>query len=215
MPTVINNMELKGRLWLWYSAISHAHMLLELASRSRAAINQPNIKERDEETTRKFHEFRNTQPDNKEGEIYLNHLVLFNSIYAKEFPEITECFSMYNACIELAIIYFCQILSPGNSDPGNAAKNDKNYLIKISENFFQSQEEINKFNNLCNELRTARDKMLGHADAKAFSIKHGEQISSMKLHSQAWKDIDIDYWHGLLEGLAKAILEYSNEKSRK
>jgi hypothetical protein len=55
--------------------------------------------------------------------------------------------------------------------------------------------------------------MLGHADAKSFDIEHGEQVSRMNLHCQAWKDIDIEYWSSFLEDFRVLILKYSNEKA--
>lgn len=220
MPEVLDQQELKGRFWLWVSAISKTQDLLYLAARSWDALNQENIRAQDKENIEKFHEFRKTLPDYKEGTKSLSHVALFNSSHKKDFPELVECFSIHDACVELAVIYFCQILNPGNSDPGNASKNDKAFIEKHLSEIAQralidTAGEIEHFNKLCAELKTARDKMLGHADAKAFNIQHGEQISSMKLHRQAWQNIDINFWRNILERLRISTLKYCNELSAK
>lgn len=67
------------------------------------------------------------------------------------------------------------------------------------------------FEDLKTELITARNKMLGHADAEAFQISHGDQVTSHKLYSSAIKDIDIDYWSNALTLLCDATLEYYRE----
>jgi hypothetical protein len=214
MSVVENKNELKGRFWLWVSAISQTQDLLHLASRSFEAKDQENIVGQFKVDNDKFHEFRKTLPDYKEETMNVNHFSMFNSIYKKKFPELVECFSIHDACIELAIVYFCQIMNPGNSDPGNASRNDRSFidmhLNKIASRAL-SGEEMLKFNSLCVELKTARDKMLGHADAKAFNINHGEQVSSMKMHRQSWQEIDINFWREILEKLRISTLKYSNE----
>lgn len=209
-----NSLELKGRFLLWEAAISQTHHLLCIALRALEATEQENIRDQDRIDTEKFHEFRKTLPDYKEGTIYSSHYIAFDSVYKKKFPALVECFSIHDACVELAIIYFCQILNPGNPDLGNASKNDKNFIDKyLNEiaNKALTVDEAEKFKTLCIDLKTARDKMLAHADAKEFNIQHGVSITSMKMYCQAWKNIDIKFWQSILDRLRISILEYCNQ----
>lgn len=203
--------ELRGRLFLWEVAIFRTQELLALSRRSWGGKDQDNIKRQDDVYLDKFNEFRKGMLDYREGVIEHNHMIVFDMVYHRPFPTIGECFSLHGACIELAIIYFCQILNSGNSDPGVAAKNNKDFINKHFNaivNSVLTLEEIDKFNHLCDELRTARDKMLGHADARSFDIQHGEPISSMKLHSESWKHIDIEFWSYSLERFKVGMSSY-------
>lgn len=211
------DLELRGRLWLWHSAVDQTNRLLHLAKRTEIGIQQENIIAELETYCAELQNFNKNQPDYEAGVQKHSHQLLFDQTYHRPYPTWEECSSAKDAFIELAIIYFYQILNPGHEDPGTAAGNTKEFvdthLKPIISKFFPSENEQEKFFNLCNDIKTARNQMLGHADGKAFEIKHGYPASRIKMYTNAWKDIDIDYWHSFLESFRVSILEYENEKN--
>ena len=129
------------------------------------------------------------------------------------FPTEEECDLIFNSSIELAIVYFCQILNQGEKKSDTAAANElsfrdehlKNIIIKI----FKTKDEYQKFNCLKSKILKARNKMITHADASSYNIIHGSTSSSLKL-PQPWHEIDLNFFASIIEPLITEIRDYSN-----
>lgn len=207
--------ELIDRLWLWAHSIEKTKELLNLSRRSKIGENQSSqISERDL-YIQKLNEFVKKQPDYKPGTMLISQRQKFNEIYPRQFPTWSECVYINEACIELAIVYFCQIFNDGFGQENSASKNNKSFrnehLTILLSKVFMNEESLNKFTKLKDIILTARDKMIGHADADAYSISHGIPISTMKAPRQIWSEIDFDFWISFLEPLRIATYNYANE----
>ena len=155
------------------------------------------------------------QPDYKPGTMLISQREKFNEIYPRQFPTWSECIHVNEACIELAIVYFCQIFNEGFGQENSASQNNKSFrnehLTIVLSKVFIDEESLNKFTKLRDIILTTRDKMIGHADADAYQISHGIPISTMKAPRQIWNEIDIDFWISFLEPLRIATYNYANE----
>ena len=210
-----DNLEIRGRLFLWHNAVVETQKLLILAKRSKAATEQKNILDEGEIYSKSLKDFASKKPGYTEGSINFSTIQEFDKQYKRPFPITTECFAMHQACVELAIVYFAQILNIGYEDTGKVAKNTPEFrnehLNAIASQIFSNQDEINRFFAFHEEIRSARNQMIGHADGQSFNVKHGFPVSSHKMSREAWKDIDFEYWSSFLEPFRIKILEYANE----
>ncbi|MGZ3892918.1 MAG: hypothetical protein ACXVPN_03865 [Bacteroidia bacterium] len=131
------------------------------------------------------------------------------------FPSRLECCGIYETCIELAVVYFCQIFTSGEEKAEMAAKNDEDFrrvhLERIISEVFDTEDKKNNFATLKKALKTARDKIIAHADAKSFKIGHGDSISVMKGNPLISRNIDIEFWESFLEPMETKIKLYSAE----
>lgn len=185
--------EIVGRLWLWAQAVSMTQILLQQAARAENGKHQTfQINERDQ-YIKDLNKFAAEQPDYRPGTILSSQQNKFDAIYQRPFPTWMECFTLNEACIELAIVYFCQILNDGYESQGSSASNNKvfreSHLPRILDRVFEAGD-LDKFQTLKKQLTTARDKMIGHADGDSYNIFHGDPISTMKGPSSSWIDID-------------------------
>ena len=186
--------ELVGRLWLWAHSIDKTKELLIIAQRAALGKNQDfQISERDE-YIKKLNEFVKQQPDYKTDTIFSSQQQKFDQIYPRQFPTWGECFQIYDACIELAIIYFCQIFNFAHGEEGTASSNATRFrnehFLAILNKVFTNNDDLEKFNKLKDVIVTARNKMIGHADANAYSIRHRTPVSTMKGPKNIWSNID-------------------------
>ena len=211
------NLEIKGRLWLWMNAISECQSILRLVKRTQAELDTGRPNEIEISSNENFKDFLRQQPDYKPGHLLLSHIIAFDKSNPKEFPCFTDCLSIKYYLKMLSVIIFCQIINKGNSDKGNTAGNTKNFisthLSEIENRIFLIQEDKNRFKYFKEQCKKSRDQMLGHADGSAFEVKHGPQVSSMKIIQSSIKEIDFEYMNSILEPLRVAILEYANEVS--
>lgn len=211
-------LEVRGRLWLWESAVLQTQQLLFLAERSRSGAEQQHIHDELDAYNKSLRDFARGKPDHEEGVLKLSVAKEFDSQHPRAFPTWTECMTIHDACIELAIVYFSQILISGYQDTGSAAKSDKpfrdQHLNTIASMVFPDQSDIDRFFDFCEQVLTARNKMIGHADGEAFAIEHGTPVSKMKSYRQAWEHIDLKYWASFLERLRIGILEYANVETQ-
>ncbi|EGR1749469.1 hypothetical protein QX220_22250 [Vibrio vulnificus] len=102
-----------------------------------------------------------------------------------------------SSSVELAIIYFCQIVNKGNSDSNKVANNDRNFRQRYWRtwlDFTFEKAELEHFNEMVKQIQFARDQMLGHADGRAFEVQHVGAMTVMKRHDQSWKEIDLVFW---------------------
>lgn len=205
-------LEVRGRLWLWDLAVTQTQQLLLLAERSKSGAEQQHIRDELDAYNKSLRDFVRGKPDHEEGLLRLSIVKEFDTQHPRVFPTWAECMLIHDACIELAIIYFSQVLNVGHADIGSAAKSDKpfrdQHLKAIASAVFPERSDFDRFFNLCDQILTARDKMIGHADGKAFGIQHGNTASTMKMYRQAWEHIDLEYWSSFLERLRIGILEY-------
>lgn len=205
--------ELIGRLWLWADSIVRTQGLLQLAFRANVGKYQESQKEEMDNYIKKLNEFVHAQPESKPGTIFSSQQIAFDQIFHRPFPTQIECAGIYDACIELAIMYFCQIFNSGYGNNGEAARNDKNFVNEhfnsILTNAFETKDELEKFEQIKEKILTARDKMIGHSDADSYSIHHGHPIS-VKKSTRSWRDIDIELWSSFLDKVIIEIHNYSN-----
>ena len=210
-------LEVRGRLWLWELAVSQTQQLLFLAKRSKIGAEQQHIRDELNAYTKSLQDFARGRPDYKEGNLKSSVKKEFDAQHPRAFPTLIECMTIHDACIELAIVYFSQILNIGHADTGSAAKSDKifrdQHLNAIASMVFPDQPDNDRFFDFCKQILTARNKMIGHADGEAFDIQHGTPISKMKSFRQAWEHIDLTYWASFLERLRVGILEYANTET--
>ncbi|MBA3680872.1 MAG: hypothetical protein H0W73_06855 [Bacteroidetes bacterium] len=204
-----------GRLWLWANAILQTQYLLKLAFRAEEAKREKFRIDEMEDYFKRLQEFAKTQPDYKEGSTKSSHQTLFNELHSQVFPTWSECAQTYDTAIELAIIYFCQVFTSGNSLSGSVAENNKTFkdehLSIILDRVFQTQEEKEKFGILKTKIILARDKAIGHADGTTYEIIHGSTVSTMKGPKNYWRDIDFIFWNSFLERMRIASYNYANE----
>ncbi len=217
MLTEKEKFEVRGRLWLWESAISECQGILRLLSRNQMEFDTGRPRKRETALDAKFQEFAKQQPDYTPGKIKYSHHKMFFDTNPKEFPCFTDCISITKYGHMLVVVLFCQILNKGNFDEGTVAGNTKHFisthLNEIVDRLFASKEEKKKFKNFQNQCLNARDQMLGHADGKAFNLNHGEAVSSMKMISSCTDDIDFDYFSNIIESFRIEILKYAEEVS--
>lgn len=210
----MDSIETKGRLLLWSSAIYETQKLISLAiqceNASKVGVIPKHIKDKRNQA---FKEFRQKQPNYVEGTLLSSHLLEFNRMYPEPFPDVQHFHQLVKSNTMLAVIMFSQIYMSGYKDDGAVAGNSKEFVNKHLDNILSEvftdickREEYERFVEL---LLNARNSMLGHADAKAFDVKHGTPVTSFNLHVSAISGIDIRYWYGFLEPLRIAVSKYS------
>lgn len=213
-----SELELLGRLLLWDTAVMDTHQLLKLSQRANLGSIQDNIRNEIDNFHKAQAEFKSTIPKETDWRVARDMEIIFSQSYTRAFPTWEECIKIEDACIALAIVFFCQLLTSGNPAPGAAAKNDKNFLDihldAIIKRVFPNVSEQEKFSAFCEQLRYSRNKMLAHADGSAFQINHGSTVTSMKLRYVAWENIDIEYWLSFMDPLRLEILNYYNENKK-
>lgn len=215
MSKADDKLETRGRLWLWSGALEECKRLLELAVRAEAEMKSTTAQEKEQRFTNALHEFSCAQPDYTPEMQKLSHLVAFKKIQQREFGAETDCFSITNYFRMLAIVFSCQIFNIGYGVERKAAQNTKAFvnfhLGNILRTVFTTPEDREQFDRLCSQLIAARNEMIGHADARAFSIVHGHPISTMRMSIDAIQDIDFQYLASILEPLNHEIRKYTRD----
>jgi hypothetical protein len=203
-----------GRLMLWETAISESQSLLKLALRANCGANQNWQKQEQKEYQNKLKKFTKTRDDYQEDTINISQIKDYYEKYGRPFPYLAECFAIHNACLNLAIIYFCQIYTTGNQNK-HASENTKQFrnehLPIILGRVFSNKEEMIKYEALVGKLNKVRNKMIGHADADALNIQHKGIVTTIGGPQNITRDIDLEHWLAFMEPLRIAILEYMNE----
>ncbi len=164
---VHSNEEIKGRLFLWYSAVEQCCKLLDLYSK------EPTVAP---------------------------------SLYSTE-----EIKLVRDSAIEMAIIYFCQIVNNGNSDSERVAINNREFRQRYWRpwvNFAIGNSDTSYFDETVELIKRARDQMLGHADGRAFEVEHVGPITMAKQHRQSWKDIDVEFWKNSMKKISASFGDY-------
>ncbi|MGC9491475.1 hypothetical protein [Vibrio genomosp. F10] len=116
-----------------------------------------------------------------------------------------------DSSIELAIIYFCQIVNNGNSDSECVASNSREFRQQYWRpwvNFAIDDSEVSYFDETVELIKRARDQMLGHADGRAFEVEHVGPMTVAKQYRQSWKDIDIEFWTNATKSLRSSFGDY-------
>jgi hypothetical protein len=207
-------LEIRGRLWLWASAIGECKAILNLLRRNEAELESGRPDERENESSTAFQEYARNQPDYTPGTQKLSHHMTFSEILPKAYPAFTDCYQIRNYGHMLAVVLFCQTLNKGNRHEGIVAGNTKHFisthLDEILKSLFQTETEIEEFYQLQDVCLTARDQMIGHADGAAFQMEHGYPVSRMKLIHTAVEPVNFEYMGHILEPLRIAIIEYAN-----
>jgi hypothetical protein len=205
-------LEIRGRLWLWSSALDECANMLKTAQRAEIEMSSQDAIAKEERYVIALNEFSRDQPDYESGVSKLAHLSEFQKIQSKEFPSFTDCSCIKDYCRMLAIVFFCQIFKQGKPVSGVVANNNgpfrEIHLKKLRDDLFQTEHNKKVFDEFCDQCESARDKMIGHADGYAFDIKHGTSISTMNNFRVAIKEINFMYMTDIVSLLSKAILAY-------
>ena len=207
-------MEIRGRLWLWEQAVTQCQIQLGLAERAATGLKDENIKHRELLYCRAQQKYAEEQADYEPGILKQSHLAAFRVMHPQTFPTSVDCHLTISYCVMLSVVLFSQMFNSGYKETGAAAENNKNFRSTHFENIasrvFPLDQDRTAFMMLCSEIISARDTMIGHADAKAFEIVHGTPISKMNGFEKAIQRIDRTYWFSILDRLRRGIREYSN-----
>lgn len=215
MSDIKTKLEILGRLRLWSYVLDECHSVLKIAKRAETEMNSEEAYAKHDRYSKALQEFAQTQPDYIAGTLKHSHALAFEQIQQKEFPAFTDCFLIKNYCHMLAVVLFCQIFNPGYSDEGKVAGNNKTFISlhfeSILHSLFKTPKDKSDFDALLEKCLWARDKMIGHADGKAFEVIHGTPISKMKHLHSAIEGIDFIYMEKIVKPLSNAVLEYANK----
>jgi len=209
--------EFTGRLMLWDMAVGEAQQLLKTAKRALAGLKQKVQKDEQGEYELRLSKFIQDRDDYKEDHITTTQCSEFSKVYNRPFPYLAECILIHHACLNLAIIHFCQIFTTGHGNSG-ATSNKKEFqdahLKPILQKVFITDEQMEKFNELREKIKQVRDGMIGHADAELLNIQHKEVVTTIGGSQIITQELDLDFWLSFMEPLHRAILEYMNENKK-
>lgn len=215
--SIEDHLEMKGRLWLWADAVNECSRLLKLATKAEVSMHSDAVKARLHQSNEAFQNWVKLQPDYEPGRMLQSHLVEFDKMEQQDFGTFVDCANAKDYFRMLAVVFFCQILNNGGRSEGTAAGNTKAFrnihFEKILCKIFKTVSERSQFEILREQLLTARDKMLGHADGSAFSIVHGEAVSSLKMYHTAIEAVDFAHFASFLEPMTFAIYEYARSQN--
>ncbi|MBU6995865.1 hypothetical protein [Ferrovum myxofaciens] len=213
MQTEQEKLEIRGRLWLWASAISECKTILNLLRKNEAELTSGRPAERDNDNSEAFQAFAKNQPDYTPGMQKLSHHIAFLEISPSAYPASSDCFHIRNYGQMLAVVLFCQTLNKGNRHDGTVAGNTKifisTHLDEIVRSLFQTEAEREEFYRLRDVCLVARDQMIGHADGAAFQLEHGYPVSRMNSLHTAVTLVDFEYMGRIMEPLRLAIMDYA------
>lgn len=138
-------------------------------------------------------------------------------LYSKEIKVVPGSYSedeiklARDSSVEMAIIYFCQIVNNGNSDSERVAINNREFRQRYWRpwvDFAIDNLDVSHFDETVELIKRARDQMLGHADGRAFEVEHVGAITMAKQFRQSWKDIDIEFWKNSMKNLRSSFGDY-------
>lgn len=128
MTSQSEKLEMRGRLWLWSSALDECELILMILRRNAAEIDSGRPSEKDQRFSAAFQEYLKSKPNYVPGKIKRSDLVEFSELHPREYPALTDCIPIQNYLRMLAVVLFCQMLNMGNYDPGRASRNIKNFV---------------------------------------------------------------------------------------
>ncbi|QTN28223.1 hypothetical protein HZ993_23830 [Rhodoferax sp. AJA081-3] len=164
--------ELIGRMQLWSNALVDSEECLNIAyhlmvaAESEAVQSQENALHSHYETVtgRKFHPHFAYSDDQSVFESFRGSLLTPG-----------ECYKATYHLHNLAVIYFMQLYADGDEDPGKVAANKGLAIVernRIEALAFPDRNDLKGFRRLTEQLRTIRNKQLGHASGPEFSVLH-------------------------------------------
>lgn len=139
-------------------------------------------------------------------DLYSKYLIVAPGLYNSD-----EIKLVRDSSVEMAVIYFCQIVSNGNSDSERVATNNRVFRQQYWRpwvKFAIDDSGTSRFDETVELIKRARDQMLGHADGRAFEVDHVGPITMAKQYSQSWKDIDIEFWRNSMKNLRSSFGDY-------
>ncbi|WP_281649102.1 hypothetical protein [Parendozoicomonas sp. Alg238-R29] len=208
----INKSEIKGRLQLWEQALTECCFLLSQSIRAFSAFTSSEISEKENNHIKKVIEFSKTKDDYREGTLVLTHLQEYESIFPRPFPTAIDCLKVSENNIMLASALLSQIFNPGNAEKNYGSKNSLTFNEKhfpvILKRSFSEKKDIDRFNFYTHKMISARDSMIGHADAGAFYIHYEEPFTASNMHSKSIEDIDAKEFLPLLEKVLEQLRLY-------
>ena len=212
VPTKEETLEIRGRIWLWASALEQCKRMLRLRARAQAAL-APLASQEDWPYGSERH------VDNKPNLSVHEPIQLHQSKRSQHthqtFPSVGDWQDIKDASEMSLVTLFCQVFHAGNKSAGAVAKNSKQFvdthLANVLAKIFATEEEIQLFYEFRNNCLTVRDQMIGHADGGAYDVRHHEVTTSMQSISSACDGIDFDYMNSVLTPLSHAVFEYGRD----
>lgn len=209
-------LENHGRFLLWHSALNECEHLLKLTKRAEIEMHSQDAIDKEDRYEIALNHYASKQSDYTPGTMKSSHAVAFSKIQQKEFLAYTDCYCIKDALLMLAVVFFCQLFNIGYKSEGKAATNNKKFRDQHFTNIlmiaFPRTDERNSFERFAEQLISARNGMIGHADGNAFNISHGTPITTMKGYTAAIEDIDVVYWASILGPLRIAVLQYAKQE---
>lgn len=207
----------QARLMLWFMAVDEATRNLNLARRALQARETAAHKAKEAERANLWKTYLRDECGYVEGKgLKYSDVKEFDTRNPREFGWTGDLFAISDSCRMLAVILFCQIFKPGNEDPGVVEPNTKQFVSEHLEVLLRvvapTESEKKSFSSLRKLLETARDKMLGHADAKAFEVsRHPSGLQRLNMHVAAIKGIDFGQFEDVAERLRSALHQYLSD----
>lgn len=166
------SLELIGRMQLWSNALADSESCLALAHRLMVAAESDAIQS--EENALNSHYETVTGRKVSPHVAFSTDLSVF-ATFERSLLSPMECYRTVYHLHNLAVIYFIQIYTDGDEDPGKVAANkgstavERNRLETLA---FPDRVELKGFRRLTEQLRTIRNKQLGHASGPEFNVAH-------------------------------------------
>lgn len=174
-------LELIGRMQLWSSALDDCAECIALADRLSVAATHRAIVAEESGLERHYETVTGQRID---------PLVAFGAdfdvlaSYHRTLPIPRECDSAANHLRFMAIMYFMQVYTDGDEDPGNVAKNRDAaaYRSQLEQEIYPDIVELKRYRSLTQELRKIRNRQLGHAAGSQFEVRHEAQTVTCTIY---------------------------------
>lgn len=190
--------------------------LLKLAGRAWHASHQQDALEKNARHLDSYKTYLLSKPDYTPGVQKHSDIVDHEALHPREFGDSIDCMGTVDACHMLAMIVFCQIFNTGYGEKGNVAGNNstfvEHHLGQILSRVNPAPDFFAGFQALRLQIENARDKMLAHADAAAFSVTSIPAGVSLKAHTEATRGIDFAAFTLVVDQLSVAIGPYIAER---
>ena len=202
--------EIEGRLRLWHAALEECLECIVMSQRADLFPSPPQETPAGKRFDRTLIGFRGSARSQADHLLSVMPHVIQQS--PADFPTWlgTRIISRQLRC--MAAVYFCQIMNGGNAKAGLVASNTKafrdDHLERVVSETFPDPESRADFDQLCEQIRQARDQLLSHADGGAANMSRSPNIISHRIPSSALDDVEMDYWRDATFMLRLTIDDY-------
>lgn len=187
--------ELHGRIAIWHSTLMQCTEWLHSSIRAfgwgaaegaKAYLGDP-----------EYVEWRKTQSDYEPGEPFSYAAWrAYRLQHVENFPgDASEGFGVAAGLSQAAVVSFMTIFHNGKADPGNVAGNKSAAVRALRESWFETAfpnlDERTEFRALVERLKSVRDPLFAHAEGEAYDVRHGDNVSSHRLPTNAVSQEDV------------------------